>query len=315
MDDRELARLFNRTEREIADILQRGRQTLLARRNRRTRPHLDDKVIAAWNGLAISALARVGFALAEPRYLAAAAAAADLLQARLTDPDGRLLRTYRGGVARHRGCLDDYAFVVAGLLDLHQATHQPRWLAAARRYQSVVDRDFAAPAGGYYATGAGAERLLVREQPWYDGAEPSGNAVTALNLLRLEQLTGEPAFRAAAERTLGRFADELTARGEAMPKMLAAVDAFRDDPPQIVIARRAGDDAEPLLGALRRVYLPDRTVAVVDGAEPDAERPWFAAGHQPAPGPPTAQVCRRAGCGLPTADPARFADELGAVVG
>ncbi len=294
----------------VAEQLAAARDTLREVRAQRPPPLLDDKVVTAWNGLAISALARLGFAFDESRYTEAAEAAARMVMSHMTGRDGRLLRTYRDGVARHRGCLDDYAFFIAGLLDLYEATFDPGWIAAARRYQRVLDREFAAPGGGYYFTGEGHEQLLVRDRPYYDGAEPSGNSIAALNLLRLEQLTGEIGYRTAAEQLLAGFAEPLATHRDAMPKMLAALDAYWDDPPQIVIAYQNGDDLEPLLRELRRVYLPDRSLAVVAGDGRPDERLWFAVGLDAIAGLPTAHVCHRYACGLPTTDPARLAAEL-----
>ena len=310
----EVATMVELEPEVVRERLGQARAILAAERGQRPLPLLDDKLITAWNGLAISALARLGFAFADERYVNAALGAAEFVIARMAR-DGRLLRTYRNQVARHPACLDDYAFLIAGLLDLYEATLDTRWISRARGFQRVVDEEFAADEGGYYFTSELSEKLLVRDKPYYDGAEPSGNSVSLLNLLRLEQLTGVEDYRQRAERLLAAFASQLAEQGEAMPMMLAGLDAFWDDSPQIVLAHENGDDIGGLLAEIRRVYLPDRALAVVsmDGLG-DKSPPWFAAGREPVAGLPTAHVCRRDGCRLPTSDPATLATQLREVV-
>ncbi len=310
----EVAALLELESEVVRERLGQARAILAAERGQRPLPLLDDKLITAWNGLAISALARLGFAFAEQRYTNAALGAAELVIARLRR-DGGLLRTYRNQVARHPACLDDYAFLIAGLLDLYEATLDTRWITRARDLQRVVDDEFAAAEGGYYFTGEHSEKLLVRELPYYDGAEPSGNAVTLLNLLRLEKLTGVDDYRQRAERLLAAFATQLAEHGEAMPTMLAGLDSYWDDSPQIVLAHDNGDDVGGLLAEIRAVYLPDRAIAVVSMDDRgEKSPPWFAAGREPVAGLPTAHVCRSGGCQLPTTDPATLATQLSEVV-
>ena len=181
-------------EDELRRRLEPGRRALLAVRGRRPRPLLDDKVLADWNGLMIGAFARASVVLGEPRYLVAARRAAEFVLSRLAS-EGRLLHAWRSGRARIPAFLDDYAFLVEGLLRLFEATGEERWKQEALRLQAEQDeRLLDASAGGYFAAGEDP-RLLFRAKPAFDGALASGNGFAALNLLELAALSGDPALR------------------------------------------------------------------------------------------------------------------------
>jgi hypothetical protein len=159
-----------------------ARIALLAVRARRPPPLRDDKVIAAWNGLAVSAFARGALVLGDPAFAARAGRAAEFVLGPMR-PGGRMRRSFRAGVPGQPATLDDHAFVIQGLLDLHEATHAPRWLEAALAEQRVLDAHFADPRGGWFFSADDAEALLAREKPAYDGAELAGNSVVILNVL------------------------------------------------------------------------------------------------------------------------------------
>ena len=151
-------------------------------RARRSPPFRDEKILAAWNGLALSAFAVAGRVFGEPRYVDAAARAATFLLERMR-PGGRLARSHKDGRNGVAGFLDDYAFVCAGLIDLFEATSDRRWLEHAITLADETERLFADPAGGWFMAAADHERLFAREKPAYDGAEPSGTSVALLNVL------------------------------------------------------------------------------------------------------------------------------------
>ena len=199
----EQARQRGMSEAELLDAIEPGRRALLAVRAQRQRPLTDDKLLADWNGLMIGALASAGRVLAMPRYVAAATRTAEFVLEKMLTGEG-LRHTYRTGAARISGLLDDYAFLIEGLLALHLATEEPRWLEAAARIQAEQDRRLADD-GGYFASGDDP-RLLCRAKPAYDGAVASGNGVSALNLLELARRTGEASHRQRAERLLETFA-------------------------------------------------------------------------------------------------------------
>jgi uncharacterized protein YyaL (SSP411 family) len=294
--------------RRLAD----ARERLRAARARRPAPLRDEKIVAAWNGLMISAHARAALALDEPRWAERAARAADFLLRRLRR-DGRLLRSWKDGRAEQPGYLEDHAFVVAGLLDLHEATGELRWLRAATELDAVLaarfeDRD----AGGYFRTSHDHEALLAREKPAVDGAEPSGNSVQALNLLRLHVLTADDAYRRRAERALAVVGSGLAAEPGALSEMLLALDFHLDAPKEIVIATPASRaEAEPFLARLRRRFVPNRILAVsVAGDGALAAAVPVAGGKPPVRGRATAYVCERRVCDLPTTDPEEFARQV-----
>ncbi len=295
-------------------MIDQARETLYNARLKRQPPLRDEKILAAWNGLMISAYARAALILGEPGYAGSAERAADFVLGRMR-VGGELMRSYKDGQARHAGYLDDYAFMVGGLLDLYEATGHIRWLeesttlddALARRYED--DRN-----GGYFLTAATAEPLLAREKPGQDGAEPSGNSVETLNLLRLAEFTGNDRYRARADRTLKAFGRTLTASPTALAEMLLAVDFRLDRPKEVVIvAKGAREQAEPLLETLRAAYVPNRIVVVaVEGADlaRQAKLVPLLEGKAAQAGRPTAYVCERGMCELPTRDPGVFARQL-----
>ncbi|MBA3818881.1 MAG: thioredoxin domain-containing protein [Deltaproteobacteria bacterium] len=316
------------TTRPIADIavhlgksldvvrveLARGRRALLAARALRPQPHRDDKVLAAWNGLAISAFARGAFALDRDDYADVARRAAELVLSKLRGADGRLRRSLRDGRASHTATLEDYAFVIQGLLDLFEATTEIRWLDEAIALQAQQDAHFLDPVGGYYRTADDAERLLVRDKPLDDGAEPSGNAVAIRNLIRLELATEQPSYRTRAEAALSAFAAELRTRGAGSPAALAALDTYHDTALQIVVVG-ATDRAQlaPLFAEVRRAYMPNRLlVGAIQGAQLDGLASKLPAleGKRVLNGTATAFVCEHGICLRPTSDPAELATQL-----
>jgi len=313
MDDRDLAKRFERTEEEIAALLHRGRQALLQRRQNRTRPHLDDKVITAWNGLMLTALAKGNRVLDEPRYLVAAEETADFLLEHLL-VDGRLQRRWRDGEARFAANLDDYAFLIQGLLDLYAADHRPLRLQQALGLAAIMVADFADPAGGFFDTPAGGG-LIIRTKDRYDGAEPSGNSVAALVLLRLARLTGDTSWQEMGRQTIRAAAATLQEQPAALPLMLAAQLLDQGRARQIVIAGYPDDDdTRRLLGAVNGRYLPDTTVLVADGARNQdylATLLPFIAEVGTKDGRAVAQVCEGFSCRLETGDAAELARILG----
>jgi len=300
---------------KLAAELVHAHELLFAARSHRAPPRLDDKIVTAWNGLVITALARGAIALERSDYAVAAARTASLLLSRLRDRDGRLARSLAGGVVGPHGVLEDYAFVIEGLLDLYDADGDARWIDEAIALQRVLDRDFVAPDGGYFATGRDQELQLVRDKPSYDGAEPSGNAIALANLVRLAEITGDDAWRARAEAGFAAFSGLLTRGGAAAPRMLGALEALHDRTLEIVLVAPS-DRAElaPLLAVIRHSYLPNRVLARTIEGSPLVELarslPWVE-GKRALHGRATAFVCEHAACKLPTSDPAELARQLG----
>ncbi len=307
---------FEHDPAEVRAALEQAKHVLFETRSRRVRPHLDDKILTAWNGLMISAFALGGAALDEPAYAAAAQRAAEFLIARMYEPhSGILLRRYRQGDALIPGFLDDYALFTQALLDLYEAQFERRHLdlairLAARQRELFEDREH----GAFFSTAADDASLVLRVKEDYDGAEPSGNSVAALNLLRLAQITGRTEFRASAEKLMAAFEPRLSAAPVAIPQLLVACEFLLSDPRQIVIAGdRESPDTRALLRELHAHFLPNRIVLLLDSGE---TRAALAAGipalegMNPVDGHAAAYVCRNFTCRLPVSEPAALAELL-----
>jgi uncharacterized protein YyaL (SSP411 family) len=258
----------------------------------------------------ISAFALAAQVLDEPRYQDAVERAAGFILTRLHDGQkGSLLRRYRAGEAAVPGFLEDYAFLVQGLLDLYETAFDPAYIETAIRLTEEQRRMFEdREHGGFFASAAGDASLALRLKDSDDGAEPSGNSVAALNLLRLAQFTGRSDFRECAGRIFRAFAGTLNEAPGALPLMLAAFGYSLTTPKQIVIAGEVkGEDTRAMLRAVHRRFLPYKIVLLID-SEGNRER---LAGFLPAVGnmvpingKATAYVCENYTCSLPVNDPA-----------
>ncbi|HEY6911780.1 MAG TPA: thioredoxin domain-containing protein [Myxococcales bacterium] len=272
-------------------FLDRIRPRLQAARARRPPPLTDTKILTSWNGLMISAFARAGLAFAREDYVGRAAKAAEALL-RTHFEGGALRRT-----GRHPGLLDDHAFFAAGLLDLYEATGEARWLSTARALHAALATSFAHPDGGFFRTPADHEALLAREKPAYDGAEPTGNSVAALTLLRLAAITGEAGFEEQAKKLLRSFGALLAGAPAALGEMLLAVDFQLSAAREVVLVRPAGGSDAELLDVLRPRFAPSQVlIRHEDGTAPATPL----AKERPAQeGRTTAYVCERGACRLP----------------
>jgi hypothetical protein len=280
---------------EVApDVIERAK--LLEIRSHRPRPHLDDKILTAWNGMMISAFAKGARILGEPRYRLAARGAIDFLRSKLwRESDATLLRRYRDGDSAIEGFLDDYAFLALALIDMYETTFDAADLAwaerlAERAMELFEDRE----GGGFFSTETAKADLVLRLKDDYDGAEPSGNSAMALALLKLTRLTSRADFRMSAERALQAFAPRLRAAPSAAPQMLVAQLFSAGQPMEIVLAGPAdGEMAAKMAAAIHGRFLPN---AVVMRAE---QAPLA----MPAlDGQPTAYVCENYACKLPVTD-------------
>ncbi|PIQ83546.1 MAG: thioredoxin domain-containing protein [Candidatus Omnitrophica bacterium CG11_big_fil_rev_8_21_14_0_20_63_9] len=297
-------------ERRLAS----ARRKLFDVRERRVRPHRDDKVLTGWNGLMIAALARAGAALEEPRYVAAAERAAEFVLGALVRERG-LLRRYRDGDARYLGTLEDYAFLLDGLLALYEADFNPRWLAEAKRLAGEMDARFRDPQeSGWFLRDREEPALIVRPKEIYDGATPSGNSVATLILLRLGRLLGDDSLEASARKALEGFSQALARAPYGSPWLLCAVDMALGPAREIIIA---GDLAQAatraMVRALHQRFLP-RDVSAVhevgrEGAALEALIP-FVKQQQPLGGKATAYVCERFACQAPVSKPEALAKLL-----
>ena len=284
-------------------------EKLRAVRAQRPRPHLDDKIITAWNGLMISALARGAQVLGDNAYLAAADRAAEFIQSELYDGmSGTLYRSWCEGRSNIGGFAEDYAFLIQGLLDLYEAGFDIRWLQWAERLQGKMDELFwDAERGGYFNSRADDPNVIVRLKENHDGAEPSANSIAALNLLRLDWMVGLPGARERAVKTIEALRFQWTKMPQGLPQLLCAIELVVDAPRTVVLA---GDPSTPDFQAMTAVLHeqlgPRRAILCADdGAGQQwlaARRPYLAA-MKPVEGRATAYVCENFTCQAPVNSP------------
>jgi uncharacterized protein YyaL (SSP411 family) len=292
---------------ELESRIEADRRKLFERRKTRVHPLKDDKVITAWNGLMISALARGAWVLEEPGYAEAAARSADFIHAKMR-PGGRLLRRYRDGEAAIPAFAEDYAFLARGLLDLHQATLEPERLSQALELARELVRLFWDDTGeGVFDTGSDAETLVVRPKEPYDGATPSANSAALDLFARLGLLLGEPRWTERARAIAGAFAGRLERYAAGFTQFLQGAALLLEPTREVVVA---GDpesaDTRALLDVLRSAYAPETSVLLRGpGLEGEhlAEMAPFTRDMIPGPGGAAAYVCHNYACAAPTSDP------------
>ena len=284
-----------------SEVLVSAKAKLLAVRGRRARPHRDDKVLASWNGLMLGAFAEAYVVLGDEGYLETARRNLAFLKATLWDSSNRTLHhRWRDGERDEAQLLSAYAFLLGGVLDVYEATLDPAALEFATLLaDAMIQRFYDREAGGFWQSGAGADDLILRMKEDVDGAEPSGNSVAVLDLLRLAAITDRSDFRACAEATLRFFSARLAETPQAMPYMLLDAGFATGEVRRVVIAGDiASDQGRDLLRAAHRVYQPRKVVMGTEGGvEP------FAKTLRPQDGKPTAYVCIGTACRSPTHDP------------
>jgi len=306
----ETAKHFKKEETEVRELLATCRATLLALRAKRSRPHLDDKVITAWNGLMISAFARGAQALDDPGYLEAATRAATFVRTQLYDESRKILvRNFREGRSDVEGFADDYAFVIQGLLDLYEASFDVAWLQFAVELQEMQDRLFLDQERGGYFSGAGKDAsILLRLKDNNDSAEPAASSVSALNLLRLAQFRADKSCYERGEKTIDAFSPQIGHFASAMPQMLVALSLSLSKPAQIVIAGKRDDaQTKTLLAEVHRHFLPNKILVLADGGEGQkylGEENEAIRGMSMVDGKSAAYVCENFTCQAPVTDPA-----------
>lgn len=315
----------------LADRLENARLKLFAVREQRVHPFKDDKVLTAWNGLMIAALARGAWILKEKRYAQAAAEAVNFILKKLRDPQGRLLARYRDGEANYLAYLDDYAYLTWGLIELYQATFSPDYLEMALQLTKEMQRLFEdRENGGFFFIGHDAEQMLSRTKQLHDGAIPSGNSVVAMNLLRLARLTGNAELEEAADSQLRTFAETVAEYPAGYTYFLCALSFALEPPLDIVIAgsesasvaQIAGDDQtspvfkstqEELFAILRAAYLPQATILFHNAGETGAKIAALApsvADKSPLDQQTTVYLCQNYACQPPITDPAELRQQI-----
>jgi len=276
-------------------MIDEARRRLLERRSTRIRPGLDDKVVTAWNGLAIRTLAEAGAILGEPRFLDAARDAAAFLLSEVSRTDGRLLRSWGKGRASVPAFADDYAATALGLFTLYQATGEVRWYAEAMRLTETIVDLFADPDGGFFTTGTDVEAPLARKRDHFDSPSPSANALAAEALLLAALYTGDPTFRDHSERALRAGAAVATSSPSGAGHLLSVLHTTLREPLEVAIV---GPDVQELAAVVWERFRPDVALAIdQDGSGADVVP--LLAGRTSG----LAYVCRNFACELPVSDP------------
>jgi uncharacterized protein YyaL (SSP411 family) len=299
----EVALRFGLSEEEARSRITAGRIALYEARRGRVPPALDDKVLTAWNGLMIGAMAEGARVLGDARYQAAAAGAAEFCLARLRAPDGRLLRSWRRGTAHLDAYLEDYACLGDGLLDLYEAGGNARFIDGARELAERISSEFAADGGGFFSTANGHEALLVRHREGHDGAVPSANAVAAQLLARLAAHLDRDDFRRTARSAIEAWGAAAAREPRAFAQSLLVLEFLQAGPVELAYI---GPPGEPELIALRRAvaghFLPNRIVGHHDPADGPSPLPLLA--HKDlVRGGPALYVCRNFACRRPVIGP------------
>jgi uncharacterized protein len=296
---------------ELQATIDRVKPLVYAARLRRVPPGLDDKILTAWNGMMISAMAEGARVLGDSRYLEAAEEAADFLLRTMKRPDGGLYRTYRCGKAHLDACLEDYAWLAEGLIDLYEAGAHEGYLDEAVRLAERILADFSdAQNGGFFTTSKDHESLILRSREGPDGATPSGNAVAAAVLARLSFHFAREDFREAASNAIRVYGRQMTRYGRAFARSLCVVDLLLRGPVELAfLGSPAEAGYEALRAEVNRRYLPNRIIAHHDPQGPDPDHP-LTRGKSPVTGKAALYVCRNFACQAPITDPALIESAL-----
>jgi uncharacterized protein len=293
---------------QLLTALKESRPLLYEARTKRSQPLLDDKILSSWNGLMISAFAQASLVLGDDSLLVVARQAADFVLSKMR-VDGRLRRSYKDGRASYNAYLDDYAFLIAALIDLFEASGDARYLNEALALDDVLAKHYEdGEQGGFFMTSDDHEKLLVREKPSQDGAEPCGNSVQVLNLYRLGKLTGRDEYRQRGDRAIAAFSGILAKWPSALSEMLLAMDFRNGRVQELIVITPEGEPrtaARPFLDQLAKRFVPNRVVITV--AEGDeqlslAKLVPMVSGKVARGGAVTAYLCEQGVCKQPTTD-------------
>jgi len=313
----DLAQDLGIAESDLKERMETVRKKLFSAREKRIRPSKDDKVLADWNGLMIAALARGAQVLGEKELEMAASGAADFILEQMRDGEGRLLHRYREGSAGILGNLDDYAFLIWGLIELYEAGFETKYLRSALDLaRDLVERFEDEENGGFYFTPTDGEDLIIRKKDGHDGALPSGNAVAVQDLLRLARVTDDSKLEEIASKAFEAFAARAKGVPAAHLHLLSALDFALGPASEVVIVGPAeSSETEEMLRALRSKYLP-RTVVVLRPPGKEAEVAGIAEfTEEMVNGKATAYVCSGNVCKPPTTDPAEMLEKLDSAAG
>ncbi len=303
------------TAKAFLQILEGAREKLFAVREQRIHPHKDDKILTDWNGLMIAALAKAARVLDEPSFIEAAKRATTFVLTQMQNEEGRLLHRYRDGEAAIPAFLDDYAFMIWGLLELYETTLEPEYL------QKVIDLNtellthfWDENHGGFFFTADDAEDLLVRKKDAYDGAIPSGNSVAMMNLLRIARLTAESELESKATKIGQAFAGDVLSAPPGFTLMISSVDfAVGPSFEIVIVGDPAADDTQTMIKAINDQFIPNKVSLLIptdDRAEHIVQLAPFVKDYTALDGKPTAYICSNHVCQNPTTDTQKMLEIL-----
>jgi uncharacterized protein len=295
----------------LEESLKESRRKLFELRETRIKPDRDEKVLTAWNGLMMASFAEAGVILARPDYTEAARRNAEFVLANLRR-DGSLLRTWKAGAAKFNGYLEDYAFLIDGLVTLFETTGEFRWLKESLALtERMIDEFWDTENGGFFFTGKSHENLIVRSKDYFDNATPSGNSVAAIVLLRLATLTSNDNYRNLGTAVLREIADQIRRYPSGFGYALSAADFLLATPREVAIVGMDAGDIESLLKEAWRRYLPNKVVAPGFTNEPEVAQAVPLLESRPlVNGLATAYVCEHYTCKQPATGVSELAEQL-----
>ncbi|MBI4525613.1 MAG: thioredoxin domain-containing protein [Deltaproteobacteria bacterium] len=301
MTAEQASKYFKRDISEIEDLIAAARKTLFQERERRPKPFRDEKILASWNGLMLSALAEALKLSFHAGTIQAAEKTVGFIFARMFQGE-MLFHSYKDRQAKNPGYLDDYAFLAAGLINLHEVLPGRGYMERALQIVEKMIREFwDEREGGFFYSGVSHEPLITRTKPFFDGSVPSGNSIAAQVLLKLYHHTGREEYLKMAERLLRLCYDGIEKQAFGFAHMLAAFDFYMEKPKEIVLL---GDESDPgtkeLLQKIHSVYLPNKILQL--GKSPQALGSPLLAGKTQVAGKPTVFVCHNFTCSLPVTE-------------
>lgn len=301
----EIATSYEMSEEEFSEKIEKARIKLFNEREKRIHPYKDDKILTDWNGLMIAAFSMAGRTFDVPEYTNAAIKAVDFILKDMRDRNCKLLHRYRQGEAGITANVDDYAFLIWGLLELYESTFEIKYLKTAISLQVELDKGFWDDKnGGYYFTSNDAEKLISRQKEIYDGAIPSGNSVAGLNLLKLARITGNIEYEKKAAKLGDAFSETIESGPMAYTLFMMGLDFGLGPSYEVVVVGDPGaQDTKAMINAVRKNYTPSKVV-LTKGSESDeiVEIAGFTKSQSMIDGKATAYVCLNQICNLPTTD-------------
>lgn len=298
---------------EDNELVESCRKKLFDYRIKRIHPHKDDKILTAWNGLMIATMAIGGRVLHNEVYTQAAEKAAEFILSKLVREDGRLLARYRDGDAAIPAYVDDYAYLIWGLIELYESTYKPKYLKKSLALnQDLIKLFWDNKSGGLFLYGSDSEQLIIRPKELYDGATPSGNSVAALNFIRLARMTGQHELEEKAQNMFSIFGKQVQrmARGYAffLTAMLFSISKSKD---VVLVADSDHADTENMLNVIREDFRPfTMTIFCSDKFESIKELVPFIENYKTIDGKPTAYICENFACRAPIIDLKEFRKTL-----